>query len=88
MRVYPDSDDYGLLQLGGVAQEIIDEDEKVSSGAAGSVVYWLVEDLQQEVLRLEAMGGKLYRGPLQIEGGEWIAQVRDPWGNCVGLRQA
>lgn len=87
VRVYPESDDYGLLQLGGVALEIIDADEKVSSGAAGSVVYWSVEDLRQEVVRLEAMGGTLYRGPLLIEGGEWIAQVRDPWGNCIGLRQ-
>ena len=87
VRVYPDSDDYGLLQLGGVALEIIDGDEKVSNGAAGSVVYWSVEDLRREVQRLEGIGGALYRGPLQIEGGEWIAQVRDPWGNCIGLRQ-
>lgn len=87
VRVYPYSDDYGLLQLNGVALEIINADEKVSSGAAGSVVYWSVEDLRQEVQRLDAIGAKLYRGPLQIDGGEWIAQVRDPWGNCIGLRQ-
>ncbi|MFK0090524.1 VOC family protein [Pseudomonas sp. NPDC090755] len=86
-RIYPASDDYGLLHLAGVALEIINEDEKVSSGASGSVVYWRVDDLRQEVQRLEALGGRLYRGPLQIEGDEWIAQVRDPWGNCLGLRQ-
>jgi len=37
--------------------------------------------------RLEASGARLYRGPLAIEGGQWMAQVRDPWGNCIGLRQ-
>ena len=36
---------------------------------------------------LEAAGARLYRGPLAIEGGQWMAQVRDPWGNCIGLRQ-
>ncbi|MDY0831642.1 MULTISPECIES: VOC family protein [unclassified Pseudomonas] len=34
------------------------------------------------------LGATLYRGPMKIEGGEWMCQVRDPWGNCIGLRQA
>jgi hypothetical protein len=25
---------------------------------------------------------------MKIEGGEWMCQVRDPWGNGIGLRQA
>ncbi|MOA22893.1 Glyoxalase-like domain protein [compost metagenome] len=86
-RVLPAGDDYGHLELDGVALEIVDGDEKVSSGAAGSVVYWAVQDLTAEVARLEALGANLYRGPLTLEDGDCICQVRDPWGNCIGLRQ-
>lgn len=28
----------------------------------------------------------LYRGPIGIEAGQRMCQVRDPWDNCIGLR--
>ena len=86
-RIRHDPDDFGHLDVAGVALEIVNADDKVASGAAGSVVYWGVDDLRQALLRFEALGGTLYRGPMAIEGGDWICQVRDPWGNCIGLRQ-
>ncbi|KAA0947665.1 MULTISPECIES: VOC family protein [unclassified Pseudomonas] len=86
-RVYHEPDDFGHLDMDGVAIEIVNADNKVASGAAGSVVYWRVVDIQQEVQRLVALGATLYRGPMTIEDGHWICQVRDPWGNCIGLRQ-
>lgn len=87
-RIYHVPDDFGHLDVDGVAIEIVNADNKVASGAAGSVVYWRVADLTQEVQHLVALGATLYRGPMEIEGGEWMCQVRDPWGNCIGLRQA
>ncbi|TRX75695.1 VOC family protein [Pseudomonas mangiferae] len=86
-RIVHDPDDFGHLQLGGVALEIVDADSKVASGAAGSVVYWRVADLDAEVARLGALGAPLYRGPLTLLGGGRMCQVRDPWGNCIGLRE-
>ena len=86
-RIRHDPDDFGHLDIAGVAIEIVNADNKVASGAAGSVVYWRVEDLPLTVRRLEELGATLYRGPMAIEGGHWIGQVRDPWGNCIGLRQ-
>jgi len=86
-RIYHEPNDFGHLDLEGVAIEIVNADNKVASGAAGSVVYWRVADIQQETQRLVALGGKLYRGPMAIEDGEWMCQVQDPWGNCIGLRQ-
>ena len=67
---------------------VVNADNKVASGAAGSVVYWRVVNLHHEVQRLVTLGATLYRGPMKIQGGEWMCQVRDPWGNCIGLRQA
>ncbi len=37
-------------------------------------------------LEMVAVGATLYRGPLDIEDGQRMFQVRDPWGNCIGLR--
>lgn len=86
-RVHHEPNDFGHLDIEGVAIEIVDADEKVACGAAGSVVYWRVANLQQTLRHLENLGAVLYRGPMAIEGGDWICQVRDPWGNCIGLRQ-
>ena len=75
-----------LLDLGGVALEIVKADAKVGSGAAGTVVYWSAPDFAAELARLQALGATLYRGPLAIEDGQRMCQVRDPWGNLLGLR--
>ncbi|RBJ77636.1 glyoxalase/bleomycin resistance/dioxygenase family protein [Pseudomonas sp. MWU12-2534b] len=86
-RVVHEPDDFGHLQLDGLSLEIVPNDAKVGQGPAGTVVYWHVSDLPGEVQRLTALGARLYRGPMVIEGGEWICQVQDPWDNCIGLRQ-
>nr|WP_301299851.1 VOC family protein [Pseudomonas laurylsulfativorans] len=87
VRIRPETDDYGHLDIGGVALEIVNADDKVGCGPAGSVVYWSVADLNAEIARLSTLGATLYRGPLDIDGGDRICQMRDPWGNCIGLRQ-
>ncbi len=87
IRIAPPADNYGHLEMDGVVLEIINADEKVASGPAGTVVYWTVEDMTTEAEHLEFLGAVLYRGPMDIEGGDRICQIRDPWGNCIGLRQ-
>jgi predicted enzyme related to lactoylglutathione lyase len=78
--------DFDFLMINGVQLELVPSDEKVSSGAAGSVVYWAVEDFDASLQHFKSIGAVLYRGPLKIEGNASICQVRDPWGNCIGLR--
>jgi predicted enzyme related to lactoylglutathione lyase len=85
-RVRIESEDFELLELDGVQLEIVPSDEKVSSGAAGTVVYWRVEDLNAALEHFKGLGASLYRGPIEIENGLSMCQVRDPWGNCIGLR--
>ncbi len=92
-RAFPDAvlrrlhaPDFSYLQLGAVRLEIVASDEKVSSGPAGTVVYWSVADLGAALSRLQALGGTLYRGPMAIEDGLALCQVQDPWGNCIGLQ--
>lgn len=77
---------FTYLQLGDVRIELVPADEKVSFGSAGSVVYWRVDDLQEAIHHFESLGATVYRGPMPIEDGWGMCQVRDPWGNCIGLR--
>ena len=78
--------DFTYLSIGSVNLEIVPADRLVGSGAAGSVVYWRVQDFDKTVAHLRSIGAELYRGPLQIENGLRMCQLRDPWGNCIGLR--
>ncbi len=74
------------LDVGGIMVEFAPADSKVGSGPAGSVVYWSVADFKGMLNRLVELGAKVYRGPIDIETGQAMAQVRDPWGNCIGIR--
>lgn len=78
--------DFTYLLVGGVRLEIVQADEKVSSGPSGTIVYWEVEDVAQSLNYLQSLGAKLYRGPMNIEDKRCMCQVQDPWGNCIGLR--
>ena len=81
-----DKDGFVFLHIQGTAIEIVPADDKVSSGPAGSVVYWRVDDFNEALAHMQEQGAVLYRGPMQIEDGLRMCQVRDPWGNCIGLR--
>lgn len=92
-RVFPDArrlvargTNFEFLQVGAVQLEVVPADEKVSSGAAGSVVYWGMANLDEAIRHFASHGATVYRGPMQIEPGIGMCQVRDPWGNCIGLR--
>lgn len=68
--------DFDYLKIGSVDLEIVPADEKVASGAAGSVVYWQVDDFDQAVAHMLSVGGTLYRGPLNIQ--EHLHEIQMP----------
>ncbi|WP_153076037.1 glyoxalase/bleomycin resistance/dioxygenase family protein [Paraburkholderia bonniea] len=86
VRRYLKAFDFYLLDINGVHLELVPSDAKVTAGAAGSVVYWRAVDFDQSVAHFLALGGRLYRGPLEIQDGLRMCQILDPWGNCIGLR--
>lgn len=75
-----------MLERSGIQLEFVPADAKVASGAAGSVLYWPMDDFDAARRHAETLGAKLYRGPLDIEDGARMAQFKDPWGNLFGLR--
>lgn len=78
--------EFEFLEVNGVMLELVLADEKVSAGASGSVVYWNVADFDQSLAHFQSIKATMYRGPAEIEDGKRMCQVRDPWGNCIGLR--
>lgn len=78
--------DFSALRVGGITLEIVQADHKVSSGPSGTVLYWQTDNLEEAVVKLTALGAKLYRGPLDIEDNQVICQLMDPFGNLIGLR--
>lgn len=84
--IYHPEFDFTVLDLGGFSIEVVQADEKVGAGKKGSVVYWSVNDLLESLAYFEALGAKLFRGPMEIERGLSMCQVEDPFGNLIGLR--
>ncbi len=78
--------EFECLEIDGIQIEFHPADEKVAAGAAGSVVYWATDNFDARLAHLQSLGATLHRGPGRIENGEQVCQVRDPWGNCIGLR--
>ena len=77
---------FEYLDINGIAIEIVEADNLVGSGANGSVVYWQFENFDATLKHFQDNGANLYRGPIEIEDNQKICQVRDPWGNCIGIR--
>lgn len=84
--VRPPGTEWECIELNGVAIEVVPADEKVTAGAAGTVVYWHTDDLDRRLEVLLLLGATLYRGPMEIEDGLTMCQVKDPFGNLLGLR--
>jgi predicted enzyme related to lactoylglutathione lyase len=59
--------------------------EEKNPRGGSTVVYLAVEDCDAVRTRLLAAGCDLWRGPIEIEAGRRICQVRDPFGTVWGL---
>jgi predicted enzyme related to lactoylglutathione lyase len=47
-----------------------------------------VDSIDDTLARVVAHGGEVVEGPhLDSPGGQWIARLRDPAGNVIGLYQ-
>ncbi len=93
MKAFPEAShiklpefDFEYLNLNGINIEIVKADEKVGTGPFGTVVYWEVENFGLTKSHLENIGATLYRGPMNIENGYKMCQMKDPFGNLLGLR--
>lgn len=52
------------------------------------VCYVRVEEIDAAVERLEAEGGRVLNGPMEVPGGDRVAQVVDPQGAAFALHSS
>jgi predicted enzyme related to lactoylglutathione lyase len=48
-------------------------------------IYFRVPDVHAAAERVKANGGKILNGPMEVPGGDWIANAIDPQGAAFGL---
>jgi predicted enzyme related to lactoylglutathione lyase len=48
-------------------------------------IYFLVPDIATAVERIEANGGQVLNGPMEVPGGDWIVNAMDPQGAGFSL---
>jgi uncharacterized protein len=74
-----------FIRVGGQDIWFLEADQKSPSGTGGQAAYWQVDDFDQVLERAQQMGAVLHRGPLDREDGTFMCQVKDPFGNALGL---
>ncbi len=77
--------DFAELFFHPVDREKTASGEEKNPRGASTVVYLAVEELEAARERLLAAGCEAWRGPIEIEDGRRICQVRDPFGTVWGL---
>jgi len=48
-------------------------------------IYFRVPDIQAAAERVKANGGQILNGPMEVPGGDWVANAMDPQGAAFGL---
>lgn len=56
-------------------------------GTHGSVVYWGVDDIEAEVARIVGLGASEHEKIQDVGEGIKVAELKDPFGNVLGLIQ-
>lgn len=73
------------FNVGGYKLGLDPNAEPVSTGTAGAVAFWGVENIEAEFERLLALGAKDRGAVKEVGGGIQAATVLDPFGNILGL---
>jgi len=54
-------------------------------GTAGATVYWGVDDIEAEVARIVALGGRVHTPVQDVGDAIKVVDLADPFGNLLGL---
>lgn len=82
---YFDEEFYVGFNVGGYELGLNPDARSVTSRADGVVAYWGVDNMTQQVERLNAMGARQHSEVADVGGGILVATFLDPYGNIFGL---
>ncbi|MBC7775077.1 MAG: VOC family protein [Phycisphaerae bacterium] len=61
---------------------------KATAGKGDNIeTYWGVEEIQATFAHLIAAGATAHEQPNNVGEDLWVAMVKDPWGNIIGIIQ-
>lgn len=81
-----DTGTFVSFKINGTCLDISQADSKSPLSTGGSIGYWLVDNLDEVIVRAVELGGFVYRGPLKVEEvRRIIVQIKDPLGNVIGF---
>ena len=60
-------------------------DEKAGNPTGSQVAYWEVKNFDESVEEFVANNASIFREPIQIPEGGSVIQIKDPFGNILGL---
>jgi predicted enzyme related to lactoylglutathione lyase len=79
---YFDQPFYVGFAIGGFELGLVPDGQP---GLQGSVTYWGVDNVDDEVRRIVALGAAVHEPVQDVGEGIRVAELRDPFGNVLGL---
>jgi len=76
---------YVGFEVAGYELGLQPEETAGSSKAENVEAYWGVDDISTEYARLLHLGATEHSAPQEVGGDIWVATLKDPWGNLIGL---
>lgn len=78
--------EYSFIANGDSKGEAVGAVMKAPPGApTGWGFYFRVPDITEAQAKVEAGGGKVLQGPMEVPGGEWVLNITDPEGVSCGF---
>ena len=82
---YFDEDFYVGFNIGGYELGLLPNNQAVLPKSESVVAYWGVENIQESYSRLIKLGAAANEKPENVGGNVWVASVKDPWENTIGI---
>ncbi len=83
---YRDDKDFIGFEIGAMLLGLHRADKKTEPGTS-QVAYWCVDDLNEATEYLLSEGAEIYRKTIKIAEGGKVCQLKDPFGNIIGLAE-
>ncbi len=82
---YFDEDFYVGFNIGGYELGLLPQTDASSSKTDNVLSYWGVDDINKTFSHLIESGAVAHEQPTNVGGELWVASVKDPWGNVIGI---
>lgn len=82
---YFDEPFYVGFNVAGYELGLMPDDMPAADKTDNVLSYWGVDDIAAEFTRLKSLGATAESDPVNVGGEIMVAELKDPWGNTIGL---